>query len=121
MATAAEIVGVKLPDDAGEDSVSIVSELLGTAQAVSRKGTVHQSAAGDVAIRQGPWKLVILKSGKRELYHIESDIGETRDVLAMQEGVARDLAALMESMIELGRSTPGASQKNGVEVALPEK
>ena len=63
MATAAEIVGAKLPDDAGEDSVSLIPELLGTANGAVREATIHQSSAGDLAIRQGPWKLVFLKNG----------------------------------------------------------
>lgn len=37
MATAAEIVGVKIPDNAGEDSVSLIPELLGTGGAAKTK------------------------------------------------------------------------------------
>ena len=44
MATAAEIVGAKTPDNAGEDSVSLLPEFLGTAKTAAREATVHQSS-----------------------------------------------------------------------------
>ncbi|MEQ1876807.1 MAG: arylsulfatase [Bdellovibrionia bacterium] len=95
MATAAEIVGAKIPDNAGEDSVSLVPELLGTAKNAVREATVHQSMAGDLAIRKGPWKLVFLKDGERVLYNLETDLSETNDVLADNLEVAAKLTALM--------------------------
>jgi arylsulfatase A len=119
LATCAEIVGEKLPDGAGEDSVSILSHLLGTAKGPVREATVHQSAAGDLAIRQGPWKLIFFKSGNRELYNLKDDLGETRDVLAANPDVVERLTKLMQQYIDNGRSTPGAPQKNGISFALP--
>ena len=112
MATAAEILGVKLPNNAGEDSVSLVSELLGTAKTAAREATVHQSSSGDLAIRQGPWKLVFLKSGKRELYNLQTDLGETQDIAAANAETVLRLTELMQSYIDRGRSTPGAAQSN---------
>jgi len=118
MATAAEILGAKLPDNAAEDSVSLLSELLGTAKTAAHEATVHQSSSGDLAIRQGPWKLVFLKSGKRELYNLQTDLSETNDVLSANADVAAKLAALMQSYIERGRSTPGEPQKNDAPMKL---
>ena len=57
MATCAEILGVKLPDNAGEDSVSIFPSLLGTDKAPLRDSVVHHSINGSFSIRQGNWKL----------------------------------------------------------------
>jgi len=118
MATTAEIVGAKLPDNAGEDSVSLVSELLGTAKTAAREATVHQSSSGDLAIRQGSWKLVFLKSGKHELYNVQTDLSETKDVLYANADVAAKLTTLMQSYIDRGRSTPGAAQKNDSDFSL---
>ena len=119
LATCAEIIGAKLPDNAGEDSVSILPHLLGTAQGPVREATVHQSAGGDLAIRRGPWKLIFFRSGKRELYNLKEDLGETRDVLAANPDVVERLAKLMQQYIDNGRSTPGAPQKNGIPFELP--
>ncbi|MFM7182139.1 MAG: sulfatase family protein [Verrucomicrobiales bacterium] len=118
MATSAEIIGVKLPDNAGEDSVSILPALLGTAKEPLREATVHQSHAGELALRQGPWKLIFQKNGQRELYHLRTDIGETKDVAATNpEQVAR-LTALMKKYIDEGRSTAGTPQKNDVSMSV---
>ena len=119
MATAAEILAINLPDNSAEDSVSLVSALLGTTRTSAREATVHQSAAGDLAIRQGPWKLIYLKEGSRELYDIANDIGETKDVLSSNPEVATKLGKIMERYIETGRSNVGAPQKNDFNFTLP--
>lgn len=118
-ATSAEIIGVELPENAAEDSVSILPALTGTAKAPLREATVHQSMSGDLALRKGPWKLVFLKSGKRELYHLDNDIGETKDLAVENPEVVQELVALMERYIADGRSTPGAKQSADGSVKWP--
>ena len=118
IATSAEIVGAKLPDNAGEDSVSILPDLLGTATGAVREATVHQSPGGDLAIRQGAWKLIFNKAGNRELYNLQTDLGEKNDVAAENPEVVGKLEALMQGYIDRGRSTPGAAQRNAVEMSL---
>ncbi len=118
MATAAELTGAKIPDHAGEDSVSLVPELIGAEKKAAREATVHQSAGGDLAIRQGPWKLIFAKKGGRELYHLQSDVGETKDVLAANPEIAAKLTKLMEDYITNGRSTPGLAQKNDFDLSI---
>ena len=110
LATTADLLGAKLPDNAGEDSVSILPALLGTATQPLREATIHQSMAGDLAIRHGPWKLIFFKNGKRELYHLENDIGETTNLIAGHPEVITKLSTLMQRCIDQGRSTPGAKQ-----------
>jgi arylsulfatase A-like enzyme len=59
MATAAEIVGYSLPDDAGEDSYNILPAIAGTpASTPIREATVHHSMVGMFGIRQGKWKYI---------------------------------------------------------------
>jgi arylsulfatase A-like enzyme len=112
IATASEIVGAKIPDDAGEDSVSLIPELCGTTTSGTREATVHQSAAGDLAIRQGPWKLIFQKNGSSQLYNLQTDLSETKDVSAANAEVVKKLTTLMQSYIANGRSTSGSAQKN---------
>lgn len=52
IATCAELLSAKLPDNAAEDSVSILPDLLVTAAGPLREATVHQVPNGDLAIRQ---------------------------------------------------------------------
>jgi arylsulfatase A-like enzyme len=118
MATSAEIIGAKLPDNAGEDSVSLLPALLGAAKGPVREATVHQSHHGDLAIRQGPWKLIFLTNGTRELYNLHTDLGETRNVAEANAEVVARLTTLMQKYITEGRSTAGEPQKNDVSMSL---
>lgn len=83
-----------------------------------REATIHQSSGGDLAIRQGPWKAIFHKDGRRELFNLTTDSSETKDVLADNPDVAQKLTALMQSYIDRGRSTPGAPQKNDFSLSL---
>ena len=118
MATSAEVIGAKLPDDAGEDSVSILPDLLGIAKGPVREATVHQSMSGSIAIRQGPWKLIFPNDGPRGLYNLQSDLSENKNVAEANPEVVERLTALMKKYIAEGRSTPGASQKNEAAFSL---
>jgi arylsulfatase A-like enzyme len=118
MATAAEITGAKLPPNAGEDSISFLPALLGQSDGPTREATIHQSMGADLAIRQGPWKLIFKKDGSRELYNLEADLSETKDVLAANTEIATQLTTLMQRYIDEGRSTPGVAQKNDFELSL---
>ena len=136
IATCAEILGEKLPDSAGEDSVSLLSILEGRAQTSGREAVVHHSFAGSFAIRQGKWKLEFCpgsggwsrpKNGGKEaqnlppiqLYDLAVDPGEQNNVQAENPEVVKRLTALMEKYVSDGRSTPGAIQKNDVKVKFP--
>ena len=125
MATIAEINGAKLPDDAGEDSFSILPLLKGNDTPV-RENAVNCSINGVPGVRQGAWKLILApgsggwSKGRGtqpiQLYNLAGDIGETRNLAAEQpERIAR-MKALYEEIITNGRSRPGATQKNDVAV-----
>lgn len=133
MATAAQIVGAKLPDDAGEDSVSLLPALLGQADRPLREATVHHSINGSFAIRQGKWKLALCPgsggwsfprpgrdSSKElpalQLFDLEADPGEEINLYEKHPDVVQRLTALMEKYVDQGRSTPGNPQSNAVKV-----
>jgi len=118
LSTAAEITGATIPDNAAEDSVSLLPELLGTSGSGVREATIHQSASGDLALRQGPWKVIFQQDGKRELFNLATDPSETTDVLAANMEVAARLTALMQSYIDRGRSTSGETQQNEFDLQL---
>ncbi len=118
MATAAELTGATVPPNAGEDSVSLVPALLGKSDASTRDGTIHQSAAGDLALRQGPWKLIFHKNGQRELFNLQADLSETKDVAESNRDIVERLTTLMRGYISEGRSTLGAPQKNDAEMSI---
>ena len=89
MATIAEIVGHELPDDAAEDSVSILPTLLDSANPV-RRSLVHHSYKGAFAVREGAWKLILDKEQTpKELYNLAHDLAETDNdgLLALRQNV----------------------------------
>lgn len=118
MATCAEIIGAQLPDNAGEDSVSILPDLLGTAKGPVREATVHQDPKGNLALRQGPWKLIFFTDGTRELYDLQTDLGEKQNVAAANPEVVTRLTTLLRKYMADGRSTAGAVQKNDADISV---
>ena len=116
LATCADILQEKLPPGAGEDSVSILPLLEGGSEPV-REAIVHQ-ASGGLAIRQGPWKKIFHRNGRRELFNLQEDLGETSDLSASRGEVSAKLTALMQIYIDRGRSTPGPAQKNEFDLEL---
>jgi len=129
MATSAEIVGAKLPDNAGEDSVSILPALLGTATGPLREAVVHHSIKGNFAIRQGQWKLELCKDSggwskggvtgaPGQLYDMSKDVGERSNEYNQRPEVVARLTKLLEKYVTEGRSTPGPAAKNDVPVQL---
>ena len=51
--------------------------------------------------------MIFKKDGSRELYNLDTDLSETKDVLATNSEVAAKLTTLMRRHINEGRSTPG--------------
>ncbi|MEZ6055919.1 MAG: arylsulfatase [Planctomycetaceae bacterium] len=99
-ATAADIVGQPLPDGAGQDSSSLLPAFLGTPDKLTRLHTIHQSMAGDLAIRQQQWKYIRFKNGRRELYSITDDLSETEDLVAKHPDIAKRLDALLTKTLK---------------------
>jgi len=116
MATCASIVGAGLPDNAAEDSFDMLPVLLGTTQEPVCESLVHHDVKGNFAIRQGPWKLVILaqKEGDPtyELYNLEEDIAESVNRTFDNPDVVGRLLRSLSSTVDYGRSTPGGIQLN---------
>ena len=51
-----------------------------------------------------------------QLYDLTHDLGETNNLAAAMPEKVTEMKALLEKLITDGRSTPGAQQKNDVEV-----
>ncbi|MFO0921376.1 MAG: arylsulfatase [Pirellulales bacterium] len=119
MATVAPLAKQSLPANAGEDSVSFLPALLGQTADSTRDAIVHQSMAGDLAIRSDAWKLICFKNGRRELYNLKEDLSESKDRLKEFPEIEQRLAAMLQKCLEEGRSTPGVRQVNEYEITVP--
>ena len=128
MATMAEILGVSLPDNCGEDSVSNLPLWKEPEGDEVRKDIVHQSIDGSLSIRRGNFKLEMCQgsggwsepvSGTKDeslprfqLYDLSDDIGERKNVIEEHKELAGELRNILKSYVENGRSTPGEPQSN---------
>ncbi len=127
MATCADIVGEPLPENAGEDSVSLLPVFRDPAVAV-RDHLVHHSIEGKFAIRDRHWKLVLCPGSGGwtkndaqaageglplvQLYNLRDDPGETTNLQARYPEQLKKMVALLKRLVDDGRSTPGPRQAN---------
>lgn len=128
MATMAEILNVKLPDNMGEDSVSNLPLFKGKNVSV-REATVHQSIDGSLSLRKGNLKLeMCVGSGgwsyprpgqdntetmpKFQLYNLDEDPVEQHNIIEQLPQDAAQMRTLLLKYVRDGRSTPGTPQAN---------
>ncbi len=127
LATFAEVLGAKLPPDAGEDSVSLMPLLRGGEQPV-RQHAVSCSIQGLPAYRDGHWKLILgagsggwSKGGvaaQLQLYDLKADLGERQNLAADEPERVAEMLAAYQAIVSNGRSTPGRAQPNDVAVLI---
>jgi arylsulfatase A-like enzyme len=113
MATLANLWGVTLPPDAGEDSFSLLP-LWREGRAEIRPHAVSCGVNGLQAVREGPWKLLCGRTP--QLYHLGQDLAEQHDRAAAEPARVQAMLALRERLIAEGRSTPGPRRENDVPV-----
>jgi arylsulfatase A-like enzyme len=97
LSTFAAVLGRELPEGTGADSQNLLPVLLGAAEASPIRNTmVHYARQGDLAIRQGQWKLIPTADGG-ELYNLEEDIAETRNLYRERPEVVQRLRAALDN------------------------
>ena len=132
MATCGEIVGAKLPNDAAEDSYSMLKVLLGRqGDKPIRKYMLQQTITFAMSIREGHWKYLDHKGsgGNRyertgdwgmkpyvlkdtdpdapgQLYNLEVDQGETKNLYSKHPEIVARLKRQLEIYKDSGRSAP---------------
>jgi arylsulfatase A-like enzyme len=123
MATIADVLGASLPEDAGEDSVSLLPLLRGSTAAV-RRHAVSCACRGVPTIRDGQWKLILgaggpgVKEGASEVWlsDLSADLGERENLAAREPDRVAAMRAAYAELVAAGRSTPGPRQRNDVPV-----
>lgn len=104
---------VLLAANAAEDSQSFHQVLLNAAGVHRRSPTIHHAANGRFAIRDGKWKLVMQHGkSKSELYNLELDASEQRNVIGEQPDIRRELQAKITEIVRSGRTTDGMPTGN---------
>jgi arylsulfatase A-like enzyme len=127
LATCADLLGVKLPEGEGQDSISMLPLLQGKTDMAVREFAVHQSCSGKFAIRKGDWVFIDAPSGddsnsepqwfKRErgytshnfegeLFNLSEDIAERVNCYGDRPEVVSELSELLESVTGGGHRCP---------------
>ncbi|WP_018970898.1 sulfatase family protein [Rubritalea marina] len=131
-ASCADLLGAQLPDNAAEDSVSIIPAFSGKPIKSSRKGVIHHSISGHFAYREGKWKLLLARGSGgwtapketdakkteapvAQLYNLENDPGETTNLYTTHPELVARLLAQLESDVAMGRSTKGPQAQNDLQ------
>ncbi|MCP5523688.1 MAG: arylsulfatase [Verrucomicrobiales bacterium] len=135
MATVAAIVDTELPADAAEDSFSLLPVLRGRGGGTIRPYLLEQAFGGarQLSIRRGHWKYLdhpgsggnnyernpdlkpfllpeTAPGAPGQLYDLEHDPGETRNLYYEQPGIVQELKVLLEHSKATGRSRPEPPQ-----------
>ncbi len=135
LATAAEIVGAEVAEDAAEDSMSFLPVLLGTDKEPIRQSIVSQSIGGQFAVRDGDWKLCLCpgsggwsnprpgrvdlsKYPAIQLFDLSKDPGEQNNVQGDHPDRVEKMKSILKTIIDDGRSTPGPKLKNDAAIVM---
>ncbi len=105
-ATLAAVVGAAVPAEAFPDSADLHGALLGSASARGRDAVLQQdNGSGSFGYREGRWKLVRARAGKKAragaeaLYDLETDPGEQTDVGDRHPEVVARLRAALDRLV----------------------
>src|ERR1043166_584874 len=129
MATCAELLKAKLPDNAGEDSISFLPLLLSSTASAGRTVLVESSINGSFGLREGKWKLALCpdsggwsypRPGKDstdgmprfQLFDVGTDPAEKSNVISQHPEIVQRSGRMMRDYLVNGRSTPGVPQRN---------
>ncbi len=122
--TFAHLAGFEVPDDRIIDGVNQTDLLLGKSETGSRDGFVYdQFRTHFMGIRHGKWKLLMpgrkevapgflmdFGSNSYELYDLEADPGETRDLATEHPEVVKKLKQKLEAHIATHKDVPSENE-----------
>jgi arylsulfatase A len=113
LATLADVLDEKLPDNSGEDSQSFKSVLSDPQSRHSRLPLISHAANGRFAITDGHWKMVLPhRKSESELYDLLTDPGESKNVIVAEPDVAATLQQKITDIVCNGRTTRGPIVSN---------
>ena len=104
MATVADLLDVSLPENAAEDSTSMLKLLTGASTELpDHPCVVNHDIGGGFAIRKGKWKLIPGKNNR--LYNLDADPKESRNIVSSHPEIVKQMADTLAGYKKSGRST----------------
>lgn len=118
MATFAASAGEEVPRETWPDSLNVIPALVGgtLGESARRPRVMHSGGNGMLALREGPWKLIDgqggggNRDGEAEAgappppYNLDQDLGEARNLYALQRETALRLQEALRRIRTEGRS-----------------
>jgi arylsulfatase A-like enzyme len=110
IASFAKLLDVELAHEEAPDSRDSLAALLG--KDLVGLPFMPSEAGATIALRRGPWKYIEFgrggwmhkdKAGQRELFKLDEDIGEMRNVLNLYPEIAAEMAARLAEIKDDGR------------------
>ena len=96
MPSCCELVGEDPPPDI--DGISMLPTLFGRKQQQRKHEYLYWELRGQQAIRMGKWKALRLKPGRKiELYDLDSDIAESKDLAGEHPEIVADMAEIFRT------------------------
>jgi arylsulfatase A-like enzyme len=97
-ATAVALAEVSVPTGKKYDGVNLMPYLEGKSKTPPHDRLFWRTEGGQqLAVREGRWKLVRLKDKPPELFDLDTDIAETRDLAALKPEITRRLAEALDA------------------------
>ena len=94
--TFAELAGATIPSDRIIDGKNIWSTLIGEAPTPHEAFFYHRGNKLE-AVRSGKWKLHIKKGKPSQLFDLESDISEKKNIIKSNQDIAKRLDGYLKS------------------------
>lgn len=138
-ATLADVVGIELPANCAEDSLSFLPSLTGDGKPV-RTSVIHHSISGYFALRDQQWKLCTCPGSggwtkptpsaaawKRaaeagnplvQLYDMSADLSEQTNLASQMPDRVEALSEQLQAAIEQGWTAPGKSGSNDAAIVV---
>jgi arylsulfatase A-like enzyme len=129
LSTTADILGKKLPGNAGVDSFSILPDLRNPDNKTpTHKLIIHQSSKGKLAVRDGEWKFIACSGSggwtaggddkPLQLYNMVKDCREHNNLIDAMPEIAEKLKKELETGVSSGATVPGRASANDTPVVI---
>jgi arylsulfatase A-like enzyme len=104
---------IKLPTDKIYDGKSILPAIKGKLKEPLHKNLFWDGNDNIWAVREGNWKLIFNKAKKLELYNLENDLSETKDLSAQHPEKVADMKIKFDTWRSEMKTPMGDSKKGG--------